>query len=243
MKELEGKVALVTGASRGIGRASAVALARAGCAVAVNYRQRHEQAEETARLVEAEGRRSVVARADVADAAQVAGLIGEVVRSLGHVDVLVNNAGVARPASLEELTVADFDAAVAVNLRSAFLVTQAVVPEMRSRGWGRLIYVSSVAAQVGGVVGPHYAASKAGMHGLAHAYAALLAREGVTANVVAPALIETEMVTSNPRARPELIPVGRFGRVNEVADVVVMLAANGYVTGQTVNVNGGWYFS
>jgi 3-oxoacyl-[acyl-carrier protein] reductase len=243
MHELKGKVALVTGASRGIGRATAVALARAGCSVAVNYRERKAEAEETASLVEVEGVRAVVVRADVAVEAEVARLAAEVNARLGAVEVLVNNAGVAAPRALDELTAADFDAAVAVNLRSAFLVTQAFLPGMRSRRWGRVVFLSSVAAQVGGVVGPHYAASKAGLHGLAHAYASLLAREGVTANVVAPALIDTEMVTNNPRARPDLIPVGRFGTVEEVADSVVTVAACGYITGQTINVNGGWYFS
>ncbi len=105
------------------------------------------------------------------------------------------------------------------------------------------MFLSSVAAQVGGVVGPHYAASKAGMHGLAHAYAGLLAKEGITSNVIAPALIETEMVTNNPNAKPALLPVGRFGRVEEVADVVVSVVSNGFITGQTININGGWYFS
>jgi 3-oxoacyl-[acyl-carrier protein] reductase len=100
-----------------------------------------------------------------------------------------------------------------------------------------------VAAQVSGVVGPHYAASKAGLHGLTHAYASLLAREGITVNAIAPALVETEKVTSNPRARPDLIPVGRFGAAEEVADVSVLLATNGYFTGQTINVNGGWNMS
>ena len=114
---------------------------------------------------------------------------------------------------------------------------------MLRKRWGRLIYVSSVAAQVGGVVGPHYAASKAGLSGLMHAYASRLAGQGITANVIAPALIETEMVRDNPRARPELIPVGRFGRCDEVADMVVAIASSGYITGQTINVNGGWYFT
>jgi 3-oxoacyl-[acyl-carrier protein] reductase len=132
---------------------------------------------------------------------------------------------------------------IAINLKSVFLVTQAVLPQMRAAGWGRIINLSSVAAQLGGVVGPHYAASKAGILGLTHSYAHLLADEGITVNAVAPALIETEMVTSNPNARPELIPVGRFGSVDEAADVVVMLARNGYMTGQTINVNGGWYMS
>jgi len=221
----------------------AVALGRAGCDVAVNYQQRTEDAAATAREIDAMGRRSVPVRADVSDPAEVARLAEEVVDALGPVEILVNNAGVARPVSLDRLTLEDFDAAVAVNLRSAFLVTQAFLPAMRARRWGRLVYLSSVAAQVGGVVGPHYAASKAGLHGLSHAYAGLLAREGVTSNVVAPALIETEMVRDNPKARPELIPVGRFGTPEEVACLVVAVASNAYLTGQTLNVNGGWYFS
>jgi 3-oxoacyl-[acyl-carrier protein] reductase len=243
MSELAAKVALVTGASRGIGRAIAVALARAGADVAVNYRSRQDAARETAAQVAALGRRSLVVAADVSLAAEVTRLVAAVEAGLGSVDILVNNAGVARPLPLEQLTERDFDEMVAVNLKSAFLLTQAVLPGMRFRRWGRIINVSSVAAQVGGVVGPHYAASKAGLHGLTHAYASLLAKEGVTANAIAPALIETDMVTSNPRARPDLIPVGRFGAAEEVAAVAVLLASNGYVSGQTVNVNGGWYMT
>jgi len=112
---------------------------------------------------------------------------------------------------------------------------------MRSQKYGRIVNISSVAAQTGGVVGPHYAASKAGMIGLTHSYANLLAKEGITVNAIAPALIATEMVTANPNARIDLIPVGRFGKVEEVTDVVLMLVENGYITGQTINVNGGWY--
>jgi 3-oxoacyl-[acyl-carrier protein] reductase len=115
---------------------------------------------------------------------------------------------------------------------------------MRTRRFGRLLYLSSTAAQTGGIVGPHYAASKAGLIGLMHGYASQLAREGITANVICPALVETEMLTDNPRTpRPEAIPVGRFGRSEEVADVAVLLAANGYITGQTVQVNGGLYLT
>ena len=124
-----------------------------------------------------------------------------------------------------------------------FLMTQAVLPAMRKRRWGRIINLSSVAAQLGGVIGPHYAASKAGCLGLTHSYAALLAKEGITVNAIAPALIETEMVASNPRARSDIIPIGRFGEVEEVAEVALLLARNGYITGQTVNINGGWYMS
>jgi 3-oxoacyl-[acyl-carrier protein] reductase len=159
------------------------------------------------------------------------------------VDILINNAGIAKPQPFEEITEADWDDAIDTNLKSCFLLTQAVLPAMRSRRWGRIINLSSVAAQVGGVVGPHYAASKAGMHGLTHFYASRLAKEGITVNAIAPALIETEMVTSNPNATPERIPVGRFGTPDEVAAVAVLLARNPYITGQTFNVNGGWYQS
>jgi 3-oxoacyl-[acyl-carrier protein] reductase len=148
-----------------------------------------------------------------------------------------------RPQRPEEITEADWDEHLNVNLKSAFLVTQAVLAKMREQRWGRIINISSVAAQIGGVVGPHYAASKAGMLGLTRAYAHVLAKEGVTANAVAPALIDTEMVRANPRATPSLIPVGRFGTAEEVASVVVMLVENGYITGQTINANGGWYMS
>ena len=243
MADLTGRIALVTGASRGIGRAIAVSLANSGCDVAINYRERANDAAEVARAVEAAGRRALAVQADVARPDDVRRLVESVADGLGPVDILVNNAGVSRPMAIEQLTVEDFDAAIAANLRSAFLVTQAVLPPMRSKRWGRLIFVGSVAAQVGGVVGPHYAASKAGMVGLMHGYASMLAKEGITANVIAPALIDTEMVRANPRARADLIPVGRFGRSEEVADVVPTVAANGYITGQTIGVNGGWYFT
>lgn len=241
MHEPTDRVALVTGGSRGIGAAVCLALAKAGAHVAVNYRARADQAERVCSAILAIGRRVLAVEADVSRSAVVKEMVSRVERELGPVDILVNNAGIARPQRMEDITEADWDELIAVNLKSAFLVTQAVLPRMRSAGWGRIINISSVAAQTGGVVGPHYAASKAGMIGLTHAYANLLAREGITVNAIAPALIETEMVTSNARARPDLIPVGRFGAVEEVADVAVMLAANGYITGQTINVNGGWH--
>ncbi len=121
---------------------------------------------------------------------------------------------------------------IRVNLSSAFHVTQAALPGMRARKWGRIVILSSVAAQLGGVIGPHYAASKAGLIGLAHSYAAILAKEGITSNAIAPALIETDMIRHNPAIKPTLIPIGRFGAVDEVSSVAVMLAGNGYITGQ-----------
>lgn len=243
MAELLGKVALVTGASRGIGRAIALALAQAGADVAINFLSRQTEARETCSRLVGLGRRGLVVQADVSQAKEVQQLVAAVAKDLGPVDILVNNAGVARPQALADITEQDWDDLLAVNLKSVFLVTQAVLPGMRERRWGRIINLSSVAAQLGGVVGPHYAASKAGIHGLTHAYAALLAKEGITVNTIAPALIATEMVASNPRARPDLLPVGRFGQEQEVADVAVMLAGNGFITGQTINVNGGWYMS
>jgi 3-oxoacyl-[acyl-carrier protein] reductase len=155
----------------------------------------------------------------------------------------VNNAGIAKPQAIEDITEEDFEHVMRVNLTSMFLVTQRFLPDMRAARFGRIVNLSSVAAQVGGVVGPHYAASKAGMIGMTHAYANLLVKEGITVNAIAPALIETEMVTNNLNATAARIPLGRFGRADEVASVAVMLAANGYITGQTINVNGGWYMS
>jgi 3-oxoacyl-[acyl-carrier protein] reductase len=241
--ELTGKTALVTGGSRGIGRAAAVALAKAGADVAVNFNHREAEAKAVCVEVEAVGHRALAVKADVSNAAEVACLVETVEKGLGSIDILVNNAGISRPQPLSEITEQDWDDVLTVNLKSMFLVTQAVLPGMRQRKWGRIINLSSVTAQLGGVIGPHYAASKAGAIGLTHAYAALLAKEGITVNAIAPALIETEMITSNPKARPDLIPVGRFGTIEEVADVVVMLASNGYITGQTISVNGGWYMT
>jgi 3-oxoacyl-[acyl-carrier protein] reductase len=240
---LTGRVALITGANRGIGRAIALALGEAGADVAVNYRTHVGEAEEVARQIRDAGRRAIAVRADVSVAQEVARLLRTVEEALGSVEILVNNAGITRPQPIEEITEADWDELIAVNLKSAFLVTQAVLPGMRARRFGRIINLSSVAAQLGGVVGPHYAASKAGILGLTHGYAAILAKEGITVNAISPALVETEMVRVNPNARPDLIPVGRFGAVEEVASVAVMLAGNGYMTGQTINVNGGWYMS
>jgi 3-oxoacyl-[acyl-carrier protein] reductase len=245
LDDLTGKVALVTGGNRGIGRAIAIALGEAGADVAVNYRTHQDEADDVCREIERRwpGRRSVTVKADVSRGSDVARLAASVEATLGPVAILVNNAGASQPQTLDQLNEELWNATIATNLTSAFLVTQAVLPRMRASRWGRIINVSSVAAQLGGVVGPHYAASKAGMHGMTHAYAALLAKEGITANAIAPALIETAMIANNPKAKPDLIPVGRFGAADEVAAVAVMLARNGYITGQTINVNGGWYMS
>jgi 3-oxoacyl-[acyl-carrier protein] reductase len=241
MNDLAGRVALVTGGSRGIGRAIALALARAGCDLAVGYYRTGDAAHEVAATITSLGPRALAVGANVANEDEVRWMVRDVEGALGPIDVLVNNAGIAKPQPLDVIGLDDWREVMDTNLTSAFLVTQAVLPSMRARQWGRIIMLSSVAAQLGGVIGPHYAASKAGMLGLTHSYAALLAKEGITANAIAPALVETDMIRNNPNVRPDLLPVGRFGDVEEVADVVVMLARNGYITGQTINVNGGWY--
>jgi 3-oxoacyl-[acyl-carrier protein] reductase len=238
---LKGKIALVTGGSRGIGAAVALSLAEGGADVAVNFRTRSAEAEAVCAEIRKLRRRAVAIQADISQSDQVRKMVGQIESELGVVNILVNNAGMARQIKLEDIAEADWDEHIRVNLKSAFLVTQAVLPGMRSQRWGRIINISSVAAQTGGLVGPHYAASKAGMLGLTHSYAALLAQEGITANTVCPALVETEMLRANPRATFSVIPVGRYGLVDEVASVVLMLAENAFMTGQTVNPNGGWY--
>jgi 3-oxoacyl-[acyl-carrier protein] reductase len=241
--KLIGKVALVTGAGRGIGRAIALALAANGAHVAVNFRSRQAEADEVRSQIEALGQRSISVGADVSLGAEVSNMVDVVQKQLGPIGVLVNNAGIARPELVEHITEQSWEDVLACNLKSQFLLIQAALPNMRIQRWGRIINLSSVAAQLGGVVGPHYAASKAGILGLTHYYAALLAKEGITVNAIAPALINTDMVISNPKATQALIPVGRFGTADEVAEVAVMLARNSYITGQTINVNGGWYMS
>ncbi len=243
LDDLSGKIALVTGASRGIGRAIAIALGKAGADVAVNYRSRDAEAEATCAIIQQHGTRALAVRANVSRSAAVVQMVVAIELKLGPVDILVNNAGIVSAKPLPDITEADWDEMLAVNLKSAFLVTQQVLPGMRSRGWGRIMFLSSVAAQTGGITGPHYAASKAGVLGLTHSYARHLFKEGITANALAPALIETDMVTGNLQAKPSAIPIGRFGTPEEVATVAVMLAKDGFITGQTINVNGGWYMS
>jgi 3-oxoacyl-[acyl-carrier protein] reductase len=240
---LNGKVALVTGASRGIGKAIALALAAAGCDVAVNCLSREADAQSAADAIRALGRRAVAVRGDVAKSADVAALIAAVEKDLGPVEILVNNAGRAMFQSIEQMTEASWNETLAVNLTSVFLLSQAVLPGMRSRKWGRIINLTSVAAQAGSVMAVHYSAAKAGVIAATKSYARLLAKEGITVNAIAPALIGTEMVVSNSHVKPDIVPVGRFGRVEECADVAVLLASNGYITGQTIAVNGGMYLT
>ena len=194
MASLNNRVALVTGGSRGIGQAIAVSLAEAGAAVAVNYREKAAEARNVVETIRRAGGRAMAVGADVSQAAEVAAMVAAVERELGPVDVLVNNAGIGLVRTVDELTEEDFDRTIAVNLKSVFLCTQAVVPGMRARKWGRIVNISSGAARGAGGVGPHYNASKAGMEGMTRGYAARLVKDGITVNAVAPSLIETDMV-------------------------------------------------
>ena len=241
--DLNDRIALVTGGVRGIGKAIALALAAEGCDVAVNYVTRAADAEATAEAIRALGRRALVVQGDVSNSADVAALVATVERDVGPVEILVNNAGSAVFESIDKMTEASWNAALQVNLTSVFLLTQAVLPRMRARKWGRIINLTSVAAQAGSMLAVHYSAAKAGVNGATKSYARQLAKEGVTVNAIAPALVGTEMVLSNPHVKPDIIPVGRFGTVEECADVAVLLARNGYIMGQTIGVNGGMYLT
>jgi 3-oxoacyl-[acyl-carrier protein] reductase len=241
---LSGRVALVTGGSRGIGRAIALALVGAGAAVAVNYRSRKDEAEAVVAEIEQAGGRGLVVGGDVSVAAEVDAVVEQVVAGLGPVDILVNNAGIGSFRKVSELTEEEFDRTVAANLKSAFLCSQAVVPGMRERRWGRIVNMSSAAARSGGAVGAHYSASKAGLEGLTRGYAAELAAEQITVNAVAPGPVDTEMAAPLKAAGvAAALPVGRMGRPEEVADVVLLAVSNGFITGQTIAVNGGRLFT
>jgi 3-oxoacyl-[acyl-carrier protein] reductase len=241
--DLTGRIALVTGGSRGIGAAIALALAQAGADVVVNYRTKAAEAGSVVAAVTALGRRAIAVAADVSDGVAVARMMRTVVEDLGPIDILINNAGIGLVRSIDELTEADFDQTIAVNLKSVFLCTQTVLPHMRSQGWGRIVNISSGAARGAGAVGPHYNASKAGLEGLTRGYAARLVTQGITVNAVAPSLIETDMVRAGVASSPARIPLGRFGTSEEVAQIVLMLIGNAYMTGQTVALSGGMAFN
>ncbi len=243
--ELEGKVALVTGASRGIGRAIAVELARAGAEVAVNFAASEDAAREVASEIEALGRKAYLVKFDVAEPEGVAQGVKEVEETFGRIDILVNNAGITRDGLLVRMKEEDWERVLSVNLKGAFLVTKAVIPGMMKRRWGRIINVSSVVAFSGNPGQSNYAASKAGLVGFSRSLALEVARRGITVNVVAPGFIETDMTAALPeKAREALlsrVPMGRAGTPEEVAHAVVFLASDkaSYITGTVLHVNGG----
>lgn len=240
------RVALVTGASRGIGRATALRLAEDGLSVAVNYRTREAEAVEVVRAVEARGGEGMTVRADVAAPADVAAMVARVDDILGPVQVLVNNAGIYRRATLPELDLEQWQRTLDVNLTGAYLCLQAVAPGMRDRGWGRVVNITSQIAHRGTDHGADYAASKAGLLGLTKAAARELAPHGVTVNAVAPGTIDTDLIAAyseaDRRRRAQEVPLGRIGTPEDVAAAVSFLASEdgAYVTGITLHVNGGY---
>jgi 3-oxoacyl-[acyl-carrier protein] reductase len=236
------KVALVTGASGGIGQAVARRLAAEGASVALAYGASAKPAQTLADELVTQGGHAVAVGADLREADAAAELLAEVEPQLGSIDVLVAAAGLGRQQTLEEVSIEDFDEMLAVNLRAPFLLAQRTLPGMRARGFGRILFVSSVAAFTGGIVGPHYAASKAGLHGLTHFLASRVAGDGVTVNAIAPALItDTRMLPGEPDELRARVPVGRLGQPDEVADLALAMLRNPYLTNQVVSLDGGMY--
>jgi 3-oxoacyl-[acyl-carrier protein] reductase len=240
-----GRVALLTGASGGIGVALARRLAEAGADLVLTYASHREPAEDAARQARDRGRRALVVEGDLEDPAAPDKLVAEAESRLGPVEVLVANAGVGERRSWEDVDVALWDATLAVNLRAPFLLARRTLPGMVRRGFGRVLFTSSIAAFNGGVIGPHYAASKAALHGLIHHLAPRVAGDGVTVNGIAPALIGgTRMLPVDPAqadTSPLPIPVGRLGSPEEVADLSLAILRNGYLTNKVIPVDGGMY--
>ena len=243
MTELTGRVAMVTGASGGIGKGIARALADEGVDLFLTYGRHADDAEEVAGYARGLGRRAVVASADLADPTAPARLVAQANRELGGVDVLVANAGTADVKGWQNIDLESWNKTLAINLTAPFLLAQQVLPAMVDKRFGRVLFVSSVAGLNGGVVGAHYAASKAGLHGLMHHLAPRVAADGVTVNALAPALIgDTGMFPVDPdsaASTPMPIPVGRAGRPAEVAEMAIAMLRNGYLTNKVVTLDGG----
>lgn len=247
---LERKSALITGASRGIGKAIALRFAEEGCEVAVNYvaeegRDNVAEAEEVAEQVRALERQAICVEADVTDLEAVEDMVEYVIARLGKLDILINNAGITRDRTLKKLAKEDWDQVIAVNLTGAFHCTRAVIDHMRERRCGRIISISSVVAQMGNIGQTNYGASKAGLIGFTKSLAREVARRGITVNCVAPGFIDTEMTQAIPDDIREqivaTIPLARMGLPEEVANAAAFLASDAasYITGQVLSVNGG----
>ena len=243
--DLTGRVALVTGGGRGIGRAVAQALAAAGASVTINYRGNATTAEQTAAAIVAAGGEATAVQADVSDSAAVEAMVKATVAARGRLDILVNNAGITRDTLLMRMKDEDFDQVIATNLRGVFLCTRAVLRQMSKQRAGRIINLASVIGIIGNAGQANYAAAKAGIIGFTRATAREIAARGVTVNAVAPGFIETEMTATlgeeTRKAILETIPLGRFGQPEEVAHLVTFLASDAaaYITGQTFAIDGG----
>ncbi len=236
-------VAFVTGASRGIGRAIALRLAGDGHDIAVGYAVQAQAAGEVAEEVRGAGRSAITVAGDLARPDVAGELVGRVESELGAVDVLIANAGIVTPPTgVLDIRIEDWDRMLAVNLTAPFVLARSAFAGMCERGFGRIVFISSVAAYTGGLVGAHYAASKAGLHGLAHSLARQGAPSGVTVNVIAPALVDTDMIPDDPEIRRQLgasRAVGRLGTADEVADLVAAVVRNSYLSNQSILIDGG----
>jgi 3-oxoacyl-(acyl-carrier-protein) reductase len=248
IKELQGKVCLVTGGSRGIGRAIVTAMANAGADVAFTYQSSKEQSEALAKSIVAEkGVRCRAYQANVASAEEMQNVVKQVINEFGPITILVNNAGITRDKSFLKMTRNMWDEVIRVNLDGVFYTTQLVAQDMVGTGWGRIINISSIVGQTGNFGQTNYAATKGAVISFTESLARELARKGITVNAVAPGFIETDMVHGMPEAAIDQVkamtPMGRLGKPEEIADAVVFLASPraSYVTGQVLGVNGGMY--
>jgi 3-oxoacyl-(acyl-carrier-protein) reductase len=247
MKDLQGKVCFVTGGSRGIGRAIVHAMADSGADVAFTYNHSEEQAQELVKTIEETGVRCRAYKADVASAEEMQKAVKQVIADLGHIAILVNNAGINRDKSFLKMTKAMWDEVMHVNLDGVFYTTQLVAEDMVGSGWGRIINISSIVGQTGNFGQANYAATKGAIISFTESLARELARKGITVNAVAPGFIETDMVKGMTLAALDQVkamtPIGRLGKPEEVAEAVVFLASpkTSYVTGQVLAVNGGMY--
>jgi acetoacetyl-CoA reductase len=245
-KRLEGQVAVVTGASRGIGKACAEELAREGAAIVVNYFTNQEAAEKLVGEIVSAGGRAIAVRAGVAHPDDCKMLIEKTVETYGQIDILINNAGVNRDRTLKRLSVEEWQEVINTDLNSAFYCTSAAIPYMTERNYGRIIVMSSIIGQMGNVGQSNYAAAKAGLIAFAKSAAKELARNNITVNAMCPGFVETDMVTAlSDEVKANLlkqVPLGRFGRPEEVANFVRFLCTEGdWITGQQFNPNGGQY--
>jgi len=244
-KSLEGKVAIVTGGSRGIGTSIAKALAAHGAKVVINYNNSPECADAVVEDIVALGGEGFASKANVADAAEARNLVEETLSRFGKVDILVNNAGITRDRTFRKLSEEDWKQVIDVNLNSVYNTTSAVINHMIEQQYGRIINISSIIGQAGGFGQTNYAASKAGLIGFTKSLALETARNGITVNAICPGFIATEMVAAMPENVLEQIvakvPMKRLGQTHEVAEAVLFLIKGDYITGQCINVNGGLY--